>query len=468
MRISPRIRTAIACLLASLAAACDSAPRLQNVLLISVDSLRADRLGAYGNERPTTPTLDRLAREGVLFERAYSPTSWTLPSHATLLTGRDLLGHATMFQRDAIPAETLLLQEQFARAGFEVFGIFSGPFLHPHFGFGRGSRSYVSCQSDPGGESKEERRRAHWASHVDRTNPCIESTFARWVAERPQKPFFAFVHMWDVHFDYTPPEPYAEMFDTGYAGPLDGSKIVDAGFPLDAGASELRHLLALYDGEVRYTDETIGTMLEALDRAGALDRTLVVVTADHGEEFLEHGGKTHRRTVHVESVHVPLVFWAASGLARGHRVETAVSLADVAPTIDALFGIAPPAGIEGRSLVPALRGEPLPSRPVRSAHASQRPSGPRTIALRSEGRSLIHSKPDEWVAYDLASDPAEQRPIALAAGADRAALEAFDAELQAFLEQRREARKAEVAAGKKRRGPPSDVKQRLRELGYVE
>src|SRR5262249_10859476 len=154
----------------------------------------------------------------------------------------------------------------------------------------------------------------------------VRAAFQRWVGERSRRPFFAFVHMWDVHFDYIPPEPFDSMFDPDYTGPLDGHNIGQEGFPLNAPPRDIEHLKALYDGEIRYTDQTIGELLDALRSAGLLDRTLIVVTSDHGEEFLEHGNKTHRKALYEESIHVPLIVWASAGLPRGARVDTPVSL----------------------------------------------------------------------------------------------------------------------------------------------
>jgi arylsulfatase A-like enzyme len=258
---------------------------------------------------PGEPTIDRLAREGVVFERAYSPTSWTLPAHVTLLSGMQPHHHRTVAWRDTIRPEEVLLQEELSRRGYETIGLWSGPLLHPYYGFARGFDSYESCMSKEF-DGEEHEMKGVVESHSDRTNPAIKRRFADWVARRSGRPFFAFVHMWDVHYDYIPPASYAAMFtDPAYAGKLDGRHIIDRGFPDDASPADVAHLIALYDGEIRYTDDTLGRMLAALEKAGALASTIVVVTADHGEEFHEHGGKTHHRTVYTESVHVPLVVW---------------------------------------------------------------------------------------------------------------------------------------------------------------
>jgi arylsulfatase A-like enzyme len=469
-----RSALALALLAVVMVTGCERGGAPRNVLLISVDSLRADRLGAYGHDRETSPTLDRLAAEGVLFERAISPTSWTLPSHVTLLSGRDPAKHGTVARTDRIDDEVPLLQEAFSRAGYETAGFYSGPFLHPYFGFGRGFDRYASCETIEVDDARP--IDAMTSAHEDRTNETVRRSFTEWLDTRPEdRPFFAFVHMWDVHFDYIAPEPWGTAFARPYAGNLDGRRIAAQGFPERVSRADLEHLLALYDGEVLYTDDTIGKLLEALDRAGVLDETLVVVTADHGEEFKEHGGKTHHRTVFVESVHVPLILWARQGLPRGLRIEPFVALADVAPTILDLVGLAPLSGADGRSLAPAIRGEALPTRPVRSSMVVPGEESRRTIALREGRRSLIlWKKRDRWLRFDVGRDPGESVPSQPNAG-ERAELERYDAEILALLANRAKATPAPggLAPEKKQASEnagalPADIEKRLRQLGYIE
>jgi len=470
------------------ASACDrggsTGPR--NVLLISIDSLRADRVGAYGNARAVTPAIDRLAREGVVFERAYSATAWTLPSHVTLLTGRLPHHHGTIGWKDTIAPSEHLLQESFARRGYETVGFYSGPLLHPYYGFDRGFDAYRSCMSHDY-DATDVKMKGLVESHADRTNAAVEKAFRVWVEGRSARPFFAFVHMWDVHYDYIPPEPYASMFDPLYAGPLNGRNIVGAGFPEKPDPRDLQHLLALYDGELRSTDDTIAHLLDALRAAGALSDTLVVVTSDHGEEFMEHGGKTHHRTVYDESVHVPLVVWSErSGFVRGRRVADPVSLADVAPTIAELAGVEPMPDADGRSLAPALRGEPLPPRPVLSGMYVPGQEWRRTLAVRDAARTLVlWKKHDQWMSFDAARDPGDRHPTMLAEGPERRPLEDYDAEVVALLASRSDAAPEFLAAVRSGGSavapdaatsaattgatqPPADVADRLRTLGYVQ
>jgi arylsulfatase A-like enzyme len=449
--------------LLALAVSCSRPAGPPNVLLISIDSLRADRLGAWGNPRDTSPTLDRLAAEGVRFAHAESPTSWTLPAHVSMLTGLSQRHHLVINVSDTIPPAIPVLPEIFARHGYVTEGFYSGPFLHPAFGFARGFQHYVSCQG-PHVDGLT-RSWAMAASHGNRTNPHVLRAWKRWVAHEAREPFFAFVHMWDPHYDYIPPEPYHSMFDPSYAGPLDGRRIEGPGFPLNASARDVAHLLALYEGEIRYTDATIARMLDLLDRAGLLDRTIVVVTADHGEEFLEHGNKGHQKTVFEEVLHVPLILWARRGLPRGLTITQPVSLDDIAPTILALAGLPPIPHADGRSLVPLLTGADAEGTSAPIVSAFYAPRLPLLIfgSIRSGSTKLIYEqRTGATVRYDLASDPGERAPMPAEGDQLAAALQERVRETLAILASRSPERAEPPAAL-----PKAEV-DRLRALGYLE
>jgi arylsulfatase A-like enzyme len=269
--------------------------------------------------------------------------------------------------------------------------------------------------------------------------------------------------MWDVHYDYIPPEPYASMFDRDYAGALDGTDVTGEGFPLDATPRDVEHLRALYDGEIRFTDETIDHLLKMLDRAGLLDRTLVVVTSDHGEEFLDHGEKLHGRTLFEEVVHVPLILWARGGLPRGKAIATPVSLADVAPTILELLGLPALRNPDGVSLVPLLESRAnAPDRPVFGEFYNPLTRALKLLSLRRGNEKLIYTpRRERWEMYDLASDATENRP-----GTPdpqlRIELAEFTNESQQLLASRAQQRRT-----KSINTIPPEVTERLRKLGYI-
>ena len=468
----PAWPAAVAVLLA--VAACGQPPRqpqagstgLRNVLLISIDSLRADRLGCYGHVRDTSPTLDRLAAEGVRFANALTPSSWTLPAHATMLTGVPQWRHGATTADGMIAADVPLLAEILREHGMHTAGFYSGPFLDPAFGFERGFDTYVQCQ-EPETAAQAAGPLALRASHQDTTNPIVEAAVRRWAEAGVEEPFFAFVHMWDVHYDYIPPDRYVAMFDPDYRGRFDGRDIVGTGFPLDLRPRDLAHLLARYDGEIRWTDDTIASMLRTLASAGLLDDTLVVVTADHGDEFLEHGGKGHQATLYDEVVHGPLIVWAPGALPAGHVVAQPVTLADVTPTILDVLGIRPPADLTGRSLASTWLGAAATHPPVTGMlHMTTGTSGGLLQAFIRDGNRKLLWVPAgrQWLEYALDHDPSEQTPLPVTRRDLKAELARRVGEAPPALSRQITAN----AAQRRQIAVPEHVTRQLQALGYVE
>lgn len=434
-------------------------------MLISIDSLRADHVSAYGYSRPTTPTIDRLARDGVTFAHAVSTTSWTLPAHAALLTGRHDAEHGATLPQSSLDPSIPTLAEAMAAAGYRTVGLYSGPFLDPTFGLARGFEEYVACTSDSAlidGRRQRSRARAHAASHKDVTNPLVAAAFTRAVDGRDERPSFFFVHLWDVHYDLLPPPPYDRMFDPDYVGDFPGYAYRRAAaFKPGMAKADYEHVLALYDGEIRYTDDTIAGMLANLERAGLLANTVVVVTSDHGDEFLEHGGKGHRRTLFQEVLAIPLVFWAPGRLAPA-RVKTSASLIDVAPSILAITGTRGLEDITGRSLFDS-DGAPLLDDRVAIAELRFNATRPALKAAYAHPHKVVvdvRSRTAEY--YDLEADPDEQAPAdpqSLDEG--RRLVEALDR----FYEAPARSRKKPAAPEKKL--TPA-MEKRLRALGYLD
>lgn len=376
-----------------------------DVILVSIDSLRFDHLGCYGYRKPTSPTIDELARGGVRFETAVSTTSWTLPAHAAMLTGLCDSTHGLVDNGLQLADGVRTLAEVFRDAGWRTAGFFGGPYLDPAYGFGQGFEVYQSCMN-PAAEN----------SHGDVTGPRTVDAVTRWLAAgesaKDERPFFLFVHLWDVHYDYIPPPGYAERFDPDYTGHLDARDLPHnpaIGPGMDP--RDLEHLIALYDGEIAFTDENLGRILAELDRRGRLRDALVVVTADHGEEFFEHGGKGHQRSLFDEVVRVPLILRWPGHLPSGARVGDQVRLIDLMPTLLALAGIGERPPMQGRDLGPLLRGDSLPPAPAllellvdQNDVRGLRTREEKTIAWRQVGASAH---------YDLVRDPVELRPVSV-------------------------------------------------------
>ncbi|MDF1800218.1 MAG: sulfatase-like hydrolase/transferase [Planctomycetota bacterium] len=363
-----------------------------NVLLVSIDTLRADALGTYGAEFDTSPVIDALAARGVQCQDATSPTSWTLPSHVSMLTGLSISAHGMCDERllmpgwvgpDAATAPPLrgeFLGELLGRAGYDTAGFFTWEYLDPRYGFGIGFETYervggtvwtdgpqrqrlaaLQAAGDEGAIRAWMEAEPHFFNAQLPTADLAVDRALTWLGQerRPEDPFFLFLHLFDVHDDYVAPEPFSNPFDPDYDGPIDGTRITTPDSPVrgDMPARDLDHVRARYLGEVAWVDHQVGRLLDGLASLGLEEDTLVVLTSDHGEEFYEHGRKTHRTQLLRESVHVPLIFSWPGKLPAGAEVDGPVGLVDLVPTIAALADVPGPAATSGRDLSAVLRGE---------------------------------------------------------------------------------------------------------------
>jgi arylsulfatase A-like enzyme len=394
----------------------ESAPR-PHVILISIDTLRADHLSAWGYARETSPRIAAFARDAVVFEQAFSHSPKTAASHMSLFTGLHPEVHGVANAgaerrvtrlSDAIPT----LAETLRAAGYRTHAVHGGGNVRAEFGFARGFESYVD---DP--------RRNAWPK------------LARELVERhgdADEPLFLFVHTYQVHAPYTPPEALARRFvDPAYAGRIVATpaserlgawhershafwKNVDPESPQD-----LRHLADLYDAGILAMDAPLGDFLDWLAARESWRRTLLVLLSDHGEEFGEHGELEHK-TLHREALHVPLVlrFPDARPEHRPRRVADVVRLIDVLPSVLEYAGLPVPGHVEGRSLLPLLRGEAQGPAEV----WSQIRAGS-AAALRRDDWKLIRGERGAQL-YRLSDDPGEQRDLAASEPARAAELAA--------------------------------------------
>ena len=430
-----------------------------DVVLVSIDTLRADRIGSYGAGRDTSPNIDRLAAEGARFAAAFAPTSWTLPSHMTLLTGLGIFAHRVSAVAQRLDPQRRTIAQELSDLGYRTAAFVSAPLLHRAYGFDRGFGIYRNFGVPEAAPAFPPTRSQQRASHHDETAEQVIGAAIAWLDSEPVRagqPVFLFVHLWDPHYDYVPPEPYDRLFDPGYRGDLD-VRDYEERIEINALMSprDLNHLRALYDGEIRWTDSQLGRLVEALRRRGRFDETVFALVSDHGEEFFEHGRRGHKQTVYDESVHVPWILRFPPRIAAGTVVRSTASLADVAPTLLDLAGLPPLADSTGRSQLPELAGRQRPEVPVLL-------SVEQTTALRGSGWKVAQQG-DRAVYFDLRADPAERdgRPAADAAPERLAQLE------------RRLAAEREFAARLSWDGAEpvkldAATQARLRELGYVE
>ncbi len=331
-----------------------------SVILIAVDTLRADRLGRNGSPRATAPFLDREARRGMVFTRAYATSPWTLPSFASIFTGRLPSGHGVRVVLDAARARrpgsdpdvrgsfaklrptVPTLPEILAANGLATAAIAQNPILSPAFRLDRGFDVY-----DYEAGSNIESRRAD--EIVDRALERIDRH------RRDGRRFFLFLHFFDPHLDYDAPEPFRGTFTEGIEShlkvPVQGAKSIRSRIP-ELSPSDEKLIEGAYDEEVLFVDHELGRFFAALESRGMRDESLVVLTSDHGEEFFEHGGFEHGHDLFEELIRVPLIVWGP-GVGAG-KESTPVSIADIAPTIVDACGAEPPPGMFGKSLWPFL------------------------------------------------------------------------------------------------------------------
>jgi arylsulfatase len=425
--------------------------RAPNVILISLDCVRADHLGAYGYERSTSPRLDEFAEDAALFETATSVSSFTHPTHMTMLTGLPPSIHGVSRWRKP-DSSVAYLPEVLSRAGYRTNGIVSGPLLSQSFGFERGFDIYH-------------------AFHDETRAPELAEAAVEMLRRGRGQPQFLFLHFFDAHWPYWPGDELNTLF-----GPLSGDtsglleKVRNQIPP--ANEREVQHMMDLYDAEIVYLDREVGRFLDELKKSGMYESSLVIVTADHGEAFLEHGFWEHGQTLYQEMVHVPLmVKWPGKSPPR--RVASLVSQADLFPTILEAAGIDPPetpyAGVSlsgnpaGREAVLELTWDPLPDRPARMLVAWRAERTKYIASFEAPTVDALYSSPIvREELYDLLDDPGETKNLAPQA---KDAVAENRKKILAYLERAREIR-ATRAGGEVELD--EETKKRLEVLGYLE
>ena len=307
--------------------------------MISIDTLRADHLSCYGYQRPTSPSLDKFASQGLLFEDVSTTCPWTLPAHASLLTGLDPRRNGVRARTDRLRDGVLTLAEVLREHDFLTSGIVNSHWLSKTNGLDHGFEEFLYVKE-----------------YADRTKPTrVEDEARDWLSKHRNKRFFLFLHYYDVHSDYHSLPHYEKQFVRPYNGIVDGStsQLLDFRYgriPLPNQA-DTEHLIDLYDAGIRQMDDGMERLFALLEKKGMLDNTLIIVTSDHGEEFMEHGGVLHSRTFFQETLHVPLIM-RGPNLPQGRRIKGIASLLDVMPTLLAMLGISPPPVLDGINLQP--------------------------------------------------------------------------------------------------------------------
>lgn len=294
-----------------------------DVILLSIDTLRADHVGAYGYHRDTTPFLDELAAKGTRYESARSPSPWTLPTHTTMLSGQLPIHHGVVDDGGGIPDQVPLIQERFAQAGYATGAAVATLFVGRKFGFSRGFDRF-----DDFGVN----RKNNLKGTVDAEQ--VFGAAAQFTADHPGEPVFLFLHVYDVHYPYAAPGDWEEKYDRkGQKGDLRYKNYFRY-LEHPVGDEQMAHQIAQYDEEIAYVDHAFRQLVESFWAAGR--QPLIVVTADHGEEFGERGSWGHAHTLNPEQLHVPLIVQGPG--VKVQVEEGAVATQDIAPTLAALLG----------------------------------------------------------------------------------------------------------------------------------
>jgi arylsulfatase A-like enzyme len=437
-----------------------------SVLLIMVDTLRADHLSAYGYGAGRTPNIDSLAADGVRFAHTFAQASWTRPSVATILTGLYPSSHGAVHKADMLPDRVDTVAEVLARGGYYTAGFADNVNVSPSFNFGQGFADYRYLAPDLFFHANEPAaqltlysglrliRERFLARRVDVHNyyqpaEVVTDTLIEWLDSPAAKqgPFFLFAHYMDPH------DPY-------FVHPFDGEGYARVANP-NPPASVADKYRQLYDGEIGYLDEHLGRLLADLKRRGLYDRMLIVLTGDHGEEFHEHGGWWHGTTLYDEQIHVPLIMKPPAGSTRGRVVDELTTSLDITPTIIKTAGLAVPPAMQGHAL--PLDGETPEKRD--SVFSEEDLEGNVLQSVRTNSSKLITANPGNprglqpEELYEVKTDPGEQHSLV---ASEPNLLEELRAALgRSYLEAR-----AHAGAGAQT-DVDSVTKDRLRALGYL-
>ncbi|HKD52201.1 MAG TPA: sulfatase-like hydrolase/transferase [Candidatus Acidoferrum sp.] len=369
-------RASIVCFLVLLPAFAAAATNQPNVILITLDTVRADRMDFLGSKRGLTPQLDTLAAQGVVFEHAYSQAPITPVSHATILTGTFPQYHGIRNFGDRLPPGVPFLPDILHAQGYHTGAFVGSIILDPKNGFASGFERGFDVYNAGFHRQKTGERRE---SSMQRRGEVTLGYVLEWLGQQHDAPFFLWFHLWDAHDPYSSPEPFRSKFQA-----------------------------APYNGCIGYVDATVGKLLDYLRSQGLYDNALIAVAADHGESLGEHGELTHSIFLYDATIHVPLLLKLPGNRFAGQRVHATASLVDLAPTVLEALGQTPPSAMQGRSLL-SLIANPHPENRASLAtgdHSERSFGWSALVSLRSGDKLYVQAPLPEL--YDLASDPGEK------------------------------------------------------------
>lgn len=422
-----------------------------NIIILSVESLRWDHLGCYGYSRPISPNIDKLAASGTLFHRAYAQSSWTKPSIASTFTSTFFSTHEVhniQGQEGTDNLEKLfpVLREKFstlpsffALQSYRNFGMTYNRHLWDKFGFGRGFAEYSSQISDE--------------TALERIMSLIKNE---------NEPWLIFWHIMAPHWEYNPPPEYRMYDQNPEAITISGQnwrEICDGKIKLSS--EDLAHNIALYDGAIAYADNMIGKIVDAIDAKGIRDRAWIVVTSDHGEEFLEHGGVGHGRSLYEEVIRAPMII-SGPNVPAARRIETPAQNIDLFPTLADLGDFEVPKGLQGLSLTPLFEEKGVNSWPRKFVFSEVEVDLHTVIGAKF--KYIVNHQNGHEELYDLIEDPLEKNNLASIPAYNKVKI-LFADESKRLLSQNKSISndngKIETI------GAPEEMLEKLKSLGYI-
>ncbi|MEJ2721571.1 MAG: sulfatase [bacterium] len=444
-----------------------------NIILIVSDALRPDHLSAYGYDRDTSPNLSRMADEGALFLNARAHGNRTIISMPAIFTSMYPSFHGAMAKGKhfrPLPQDRTTLAEFLQSNGYTTVGLLNNVYLKTRFGLDQGfdKKEYFNAGRFRLGlykllrqlgliDDSRTSQSAHYDAHEE-TNVAI-----RWLKRLKDRPYFLYVHYMETHHRYVPPPKYAKMFDPN--GTPEGAMelfyhTVDElsefdGVSLDISEDELQQLKDYYDGAIRYTDDEIGRLMGEVKRMADGRETIVIVTADHGDEFLEHGLIYHNNLVIEPLLRVPLIMWGPGRIPPATRIEPLVRHIDLFPTIADFIGVEPPEQVMGSSLLPLMTGE------KKSYVVESVAEGDFCTAVTYQNWKIVRvDSTDSYHLYDLSVDPQEKTDLS-ASPKYSGAYAAMRKRIDDYLEQARKVRRSlEMNAD-------DETIRELKALGYL-
>lgn len=438
-----------------------------DVILVAMDTLRADHLGCYGYSRPTSPNIDAFAGAGTLFEQCYSPATWTLPAIMSIFTGVPPSVHKIDRIEDVIPLSDSIptLAEAFREAGYFCGAVLCNYYARGSYGFYRGFDLYdeYSVYMDTFTSGYDPDLYAnHNAIHVRTGRSVMENAGALLEkGKRSGKPVFLFVLFFDPHDEYVAPYEIYEKYGVDYDGAVIGRRLKDRRHVIPEGR-ELVNLIKLYDSEITYNDRCFGELLRSIDSQCVREDTVTIFISDHGEALGEHGALLHGNSLHREETYVPMIWRWPGVVAAGHRVQSPVSTLDIAKTLGELFLFETQRLVQGKSLWPGLLGRQTPhDRMVFTERG--------TATAITQGRYRWHDLAGNRLIFDWTNDPLEQTN--LLSSVEEEVLSRFEESCQRYMKDSSRL-VTEFHGRRSTEAKPVELsdeeKQQLRSLGYIQ